>query len=545
MRKILSRYLLVEVLRVLLLSTGVLVAVIAFGAAIRPLAEELLSPAETIKYVGFATIPMLQYALPFAAGFAATIVVSRLSSDNEILAMSTAGLSYRRILRPLGMLGIVLAVIMLVLSHAVIPRFWSLMKHTIVKDATRVFASTLRGGNPFIMDEWQIYADAVDEVPGPEDTGATTRLILNGVVAMQVDDEGVLREVTGQYAVIDVHRRESMAFLKLVIVNTTVFEPREGSLVSLPEVSPRRPPVIPDPVRSDTKFMTSAHLRRLAQDPDLYPGVVRRRRPLVTALDEARHWRLAERSLAETGVLRLVHPESERSWEIEADRLNGANLRRDGTPIRLMESVRHSADRETEASAVSLRLGSAAVDGSVTFQLEVHPTRITNLRTGRLVETTRTQTVSGLRLVDAGEGPYGEMASPELLSMVADLELPSQGPLAPVAHRVRRGAEILADELLDVRAEVVARLNQRTALSLSAPLLLLLGATMAIWLWRTMPLTIYLWAFAPSITAIMLISSGEQLIKDQAFGVGIVTMWAGDALLAALVLWVYRRLARN
>ena len=57
----LDRYLLREVLVSFLLTTTILVVVIAFGAAVKPLAgDQLLSAGQVVKYIGLAIIPMLE-----------------------------------------------------------------------------------------------------------------------------------------------------------------------------------------------------------------------------------------------------------------------------------------------------------------------------------------------------------------------------------------------------------------------------------------------------------------------------------------------------
>ena len=80
---ILWRHMTAELLRVLLLTTTVIVVVVAFGAAIKPLADSSLGSGSVVKYVALAMIPMLQFALPFSAGFAATLVLHRFAVDNE------------------------------------------------------------------------------------------------------------------------------------------------------------------------------------------------------------------------------------------------------------------------------------------------------------------------------------------------------------------------------------------------------------------------------------------------------------------------------
>ena len=105
---LLTRYMAGELLKTILLTAAVLVAVIAFGTAIKPLSRNLLGGADILKYVMFAMVPMMEYALPFAAGFGATLVMHRLAGDNEIVAMNSCGLSPRRIFRPIFMLAAVL-----------------------------------------------------------------------------------------------------------------------------------------------------------------------------------------------------------------------------------------------------------------------------------------------------------------------------------------------------------------------------------------------------------------------------------------------------
>ncbi len=179
---ILSRHIVAELLRIMLLTTSVLVAVIAFGAAIRPIMQNLLGAEDLPAFVVQASVPMLQFALPFAAAFAGTIVYARLASDNEVLAMSVAGLSYRRVLAPAALLGVVLFVGMAVLVDAAVPRFWTSMQRLLTRDVTRLFVAAVDRGEALVIDRTQLYADAALVTPMPEaEGGPTTRLALAGV----------------------------------------------------------------------------------------------------------------------------------------------------------------------------------------------------------------------------------------------------------------------------------------------------------------------------------------------------------------------------
>ena len=164
---LLTRYVAVELCKTMFLTTAILVTVIAFGAAIKPLAQNLISGGDIIKYVMVASVPMLQYALPFAAGFAATLVMHRFAVDNELLAMSVSGLSYGRILRPLLLIGLGLFLFMMVLVNWGVPYFWARMEAMLARDVTRLLASSVRRGEAFSLGNTQIFADDVMVIDDP------------------------------------------------------------------------------------------------------------------------------------------------------------------------------------------------------------------------------------------------------------------------------------------------------------------------------------------------------------------------------------------
>ena len=94
------KYITLELWRIIALTAAVLVAVIAFAASIKPMADGKITPLEALQFMGLAVVPMLQYALPFAAGFGATLAYHRLSHDNEVTAAYAGGVSHRAVLLP-------------------------------------------------------------------------------------------------------------------------------------------------------------------------------------------------------------------------------------------------------------------------------------------------------------------------------------------------------------------------------------------------------------------------------------------------------------
>jgi hypothetical protein len=297
-----------DLLRVALLTTAVLVTVIAFGAAIKPLAQEaLLTAGQTAKYIVLAIVPMLQFALPFAAGFAGTMSLHRMVEDNEVVAASVSGLSYRRLLMPIVALGLAFMLVMILLTQWVIPRFWGLLERAVAQDVTSLFQASIERGEPFQLGDLQVWADRLIVDPEPEDTDADTRLILFHVAAAVLDGEGrVDEDVTANQAVVDVYRRSGATYVKLAMREVVGYQPDSGTLVSTPRIEPAEAIVIPSVLRDDPRRMTRGELLALRRDPDHYGPVIEAKVALAEALRDLELWRGIRARLDDSSALTVV-----------------------------------------------------------------------------------------------------------------------------------------------------------------------------------------------------------------------------------------------
>ena len=347
----LYKYILRDLLRVVLLTTTVLVSVIAFGAAVRPLAEDqILGPLQIAKYIALALVPMLQFALPFAAGFAATMSFHRMASDNEILAASVGGISYPRLFMPVIVLGVLLVGIMVGLTQWVIPTFWGMMEQTIARDVTDIFQSRIRNGQPFTIGNTQIYADEIIPQADPPDTEAQSRLILLGVAAAELGDTGrIITDITAREAVIDIYRQHDQTYLKLILTDTVVFKYETGELIRVPRVEPQAV-VIPSVLRSEGRAMTRGQLLDLRTEPEGYATISNYKVELTDSLYDYEIWEGLSAQLRDDGFIVMTDDTPDRSYLIEADGiksgvfyrdLDGAvriTERADGRPIRQFTS---------------------------------------------------------------------------------------------------------------------------------------------------------------------------------------------------------------
>jgi hypothetical protein len=132
--------------------------------------------------------------------------------------------------------------------------------------------------------------------------------------------------------------------------------------------------------------------------------------------------------------------------------------------------------------------------------------------------------------------------------LAAASEAPTAGLIAPAAEAAtaaRAAAQSLVEEARLVRAEIVARIVQRINQALAAPLMIVLGAILAVRLRGTNPLQIYLLSFIPAIIDILLISGGEQMLKEATTVTGIFVASLGNIGLLAMIAVAYRQVMRN
>lgn len=538
---LLTRYMAGELLKTILITTTVLVAVIAFGTAIKPLSRNLLGGADILKYVLFAMVPMMEYALPFAAGFGSTLVMHRFAGDNEILAMNSCGLSPRRIFRPIFILAAVLLLVMLALVEFLVPVFWSRMESLLAHDVTRLLASSVERGEAFTLGDTRIYADEVLVQEAPEGTQADTRLVMVGVAALQVDEKGRPEtEFTAEYATMDLYRMDGRSILKLVLGDATVFRSGDGSLVRVPTAEPRAID-LGRGFRLGVKMLTLPEMFEVqaapAEYPNLRPNIDGMRQLLVRA-GSIQH--LAEQ-LDAGGQVELEDAGRNQTWRIvsaESVRRNGGVFTLEAPVIERIEDA--SAPQRTRAS--SLVITEAWRDGRMIFDVELTmpesiddssiagirwPTEIRSLTlpvadAPRFLDETPTEIVSAARSLDGTEIGFPKLARQITNSL--------------------KSFDIGVQRLL---WDIGGRMQQRMAQACTGPLLFILGAILAIRLRSSPPLTVYVIAFIPAILDIVLISGGEQSLRRGPTPAGYLLIWSGNLILGGSCIVAWWRLRRN
>lgn len=537
---ILWRHHLLELTKVFLVTTAVVVSVVAFGAVIQPVSQGLLSPAGMLKYMALATVPMLQFAAPLAAGFAATIVLHRFASDNELLAMSVSGLSYRRILAPVFGGGLLLGGGMFLLLHEIAPRFFDAMHLVIANDAARVVVGRLESGDSFQAGDLIVHADEARLLPGAPPSGAAHRMVLDRVATLQRDGRGGIEtEFVARQAVVDLHPVDGAIIMKMALREALIIREGDGTAVRVPEARPEAVRIGTARPREPKSFAW-AELHEAIQRPEATARVQVARRALEDALMLDAAAQNGDAALREGRALRFHDLASQRDYEI-----TGAAPGADGSivpaspggRVRITELQGGAPWRQALASGMQrtrLRIRDDNGIHQPEFGYTAEITEATSLRSGVTGAVRFPSALADLVLADA-------VQTPEAMAWLA--AHPAEDTAA--APELARLAAAYRFSAVDLQAEASSYWWQRLGQSASVPLVVLLGGVLAVWLRQSLPLTIYVLAFVPAVLDMVLISSGQQWIRDGSTIPGMALLWCGNAGMVIILTMVWRRMARN
>ena len=541
---ILFRHFLLELSKVLLLTTVIIVVVVAFGAVIKPLTGNLLGPGGILKYIFLAMVPMLQYALPFSAGFAATIVTHRFASDNEVQAMSVSGISYPVILLPQMFLGVVLTIFMFFLVQTAIPRFLGLMCDVITHDAAQVFVSTIRSGEPFRAGNFMIFADRIAMDDTVTDR-SMQRVRMEGVAAIEIDAAGKLgTEFVARSGSADLYTTQSDLIVNVAFRDATVLRPGESTVAFMSLVQPM-PTLIDVGWERSPKYLPWSELLGVVRDPSKGAMVVIEQNRLEKSIAPALLIEQLGAELAKSGSARLFCKEANRIYEIHDAMLGGNGLIPIPPAKRFTVIELEGQNPLREAATVSAQLiatvNADGAAGSSLLDLVLNEPRTRSLRAEDDRVVRWPSRIVGL----SNENDRIALSSQESMDAVRRISMQTSPPLNAYAPVAKSFVSRIEHAMSVTFYEALSHIWMRFAQPISVLLMLVLGGILAIWRRNSLPLTIFLLAFIPAIANVLFVASGQSILRSSKVGFGLTVMWMGNAILFALILGIGRRMARR
>lgn len=549
------RFILADFWRLLLITTAVLVTVIAFAAAVQPLADGKLPPSVALKFMAMAVVPMLQYAVPFAAAFAATLTFHRMAQDNELPGAYAGGVAHHTLLVPILGSGLVLMGVLSGLHELVIPRVMRSMDRMVVVDAPRMVVNTINAGQPLEMDGWMIHADSVHRVGPDPRARAYETLLLKGLLATRIANSGAVeQELSAEHGWVwfrsgdDDGLPESVRTTEVVlqVENAVIVAPGEG--VDVQSGRAQKSWSIRDRIDDNPKFLTAAELARVPENPDILSVIDQRRRNLAYHLAERATTARVASELGFAGKIELsdgrrtiVVKASDVRWNGSAWRLSppaGAAQ----VEVTVLGENRDPATARTLRAGVAeftTRLGDDRYGGELTLSLVLREVAILNRALGAAAEA-KEQTFTGLVVPDSPLHALLAMSSEQLLARTDEI---NRGRREPDAF-LQRPAEELRRRLVSIQREVTGQRHERLAMSAACFVMVAVGAVTAMHLGPATPLVVYLWAFFPALLSVITVRAGERMV--QKFDTpGLLLLWSAIIGLAAYAVVTFVSVRRH
>jgi len=576
------RHLLAEQWKLIALTTVIVVAVLSFAASVKPLADGKLAASEVPRFMLLAAPPMLAYALPFAAGFGATLAHHRIVQDNELVAAYAGGIGHRTLLVPAWITGMVLSGGLVVMNEQVIPSFLQSMERMIARDVARMLTRSVEMGEPLVIEDMAIYADHAWPLGPDPEAGAYERIQLTGLAVMGLEPGSpeqrgktdgpapvptVTMELTASEARVWLFREhrtvpqddpaggsgDARSGTEVVVQFTEAYG---SNTRDVPMVLGREgmlgPLFIPGAFSNDPKFLTFRERDTLMDHPARMSCVRSRLRDLARVLLEIEAVESAGTALSQTGRLSFGAPDGGRVV------VSGGGLGWQGKRLAITPSVQDQpieVERFVREPDGSLRSRSTLLARRAWVEAEPPAP-------GELARLTFSLALSDVRLATGDrETPEVAVDDRRLSSLVPlsttrdeNLMLESaQRVLAEADHRLASGSPSrwlqdernrLVETLDKLGREVLSKRHERLAMSFSVLVMVLIGSIVAMRLRHSPPLIAYLWSFFPALASLLTISGGQQFVYK--FGAnGLWLLWGGLAGLSVLTAWVYRGLARH
>lgn len=141
---ILQRMILWELAKVFLMSLVGITGILLMAGIIAEASQQGLGPTQILAAIPLLVPSTLPYTIPATTLFATCVVYGRLSADNEILAIKSAGINALTVVRPGVILGLAMSALTMGLYYRVIPYTHYLLRAMVFNDAQELMYSLLK-----------------------------------------------------------------------------------------------------------------------------------------------------------------------------------------------------------------------------------------------------------------------------------------------------------------------------------------------------------------------------------------------------------------
>jgi lipopolysaccharide export system permease protein len=163
---ILSRSILLELMRVFTMCLLGITGILVIAGIVPEASQQGLTLLQALAAVPLLIPNMMPFSIPATTLFATCVVYGRLSHDNEILALKSAGVNILKVVGPALFLGLVMSGVTMGLYYHLIPSTYYLMRARALNDIEEFLYARLKKDH-CLMGDKSSYSMWVSHVQGP------------------------------------------------------------------------------------------------------------------------------------------------------------------------------------------------------------------------------------------------------------------------------------------------------------------------------------------------------------------------------------------
>src|SRR5438105_13781338 len=146
---ILSRAIFFELAKVFLMALVAITGIIVLAAVVVEASQRGLGPTQILAAVPLLVPSMMPFIIPPTTLFASCVVYGRLSHDNEIIAIKSAGINVLHVVWPGALLGLTMSLTTVGLYYYLIPHTHLMLRTAVANDLQELVYSFLKKDGQF------------------------------------------------------------------------------------------------------------------------------------------------------------------------------------------------------------------------------------------------------------------------------------------------------------------------------------------------------------------------------------------------------------
>lgn len=161
MLRIVPRYVVLETLKVFIVTLAALTVVMILFGVVKEARENGLEPRQVVQILPFVLPDALRYTVPGTILFAVSLVFGRMSGSNEIVALKSLGISPLEVLKPVVILALLLSVATVGLNDLAV---WGRaeVRRIVIEGLEEIAYSMLRTQRSFSARNFSMIVKRVD-----------------------------------------------------------------------------------------------------------------------------------------------------------------------------------------------------------------------------------------------------------------------------------------------------------------------------------------------------------------------------------------------